>query len=272
MLIVAQFVLLPFIFTFFIHDPYNTHGGSGGSGSNTNEMFFSDGTSTRRRERRKRKRSVHTNGGKPPDATFNGVPVYLQTKLAKDMQSYAHCVGENYREDAWKYRSCRFHMMCLNITTNQFQLFHSDHERLLSVYMAQRVHMHSSTTLLRYTAQNPQFVSIGGINQKWNDDGIQRMKWFPKIVHLNKSDETDVVSYYELPPDSVLVPFHSFNGANPGHLVWDDFLPIYTLLHMFQLVNNKDNDDNNDRELLLLRYDLLVNCILLCASHTTDSY
>ena len=36
---------------------------------------------------------------------------------------------------------------------------------------------------------------------------------------------------------------------NPGHLVWDDFLPIYTLLTMFQL-------DTADREAFLLRYTL----------------
>jgi hypothetical protein len=45
----------------------------------------------------------------------------------------------------------------------------------------------------------------------------------------------------------VLIPFHSLNGANPGHLIWDDFLPIYTLLDMFQLT---------DRALLLMRYVL----------------
>jgi len=37
------------------------------------------------------------------------------------------------------------------------------------------------------------------------------------------------------------------NGANPGHLVWDDFLSIYNLLHMFDLT---------DRELLFMRYIL----------------
>jgi len=112
------------------------------------------------------------------------------------------------------------------------------------VYMAQRVHMHSSTTMFRYGSNNTQDVSIGGINQKWNEDGINRLRWFPKVVHVNRSEE---ITYYELPADSVLLPFHSLNGANPGHLVWDDFLPIYTLLSMFQIA---------DRELILLRYVL----------------
>ena len=29
------------------------------------------------------------------------------------------------------------------------------------------------------------------------------------------------------------VPFHSFFAGNPGHLIWDDFLPVYTLMRMF---------------------------------------
>jgi hypothetical protein len=45
-----------------------------------------------------------------------------------------------------------------------------------------------------------------------------------------------------------MVPFHSMNAANPGHLVWDDFLPIYTLLTMFQLEKGTD--------LLMMRYIL----------------
>lgn len=54
------------------------------------------------------------------------------------------------------------------------------------------------------------------------------------------------LSYYELPSSVVMIPFHSMNGGNPGHLVWDDFLPMFTLLSMFQL-KVKSN------ELLLIR-------------------
>ena len=64
--------------------------------------------------------------------------------------------------------------------------------------------------------------------------------------------------YYALPDSVVLIPFHSLNGANPGHLVWDDFLPIYTLLHMFGLLPSdlNNNKNNNNRQLLLLRHVL----------------
>lgn len=44
------------------------------------------------------------------------------------------------------------------------------------------------------------------------------------------------MGYYSLGADSVLIPYHSLAGQNPGHLVWDDFLPIYTLLTGFGLL------------------------------------
>jgi hypothetical protein len=74
-----------------------------------------------------------------------------------------------------------------------------------------------------------------------NKDGVPRMEWSPIILeHLPRS-------FYVLPENVVLAPFHSLSGSNPGHLVWDDWLPIYTLLDMFQLL---------DKEPLLLRYTL----------------
>jgi hypothetical protein len=77
-------------------------------------------------------------------------------------------------------------------------------------------------------------VSIGGINTKWTwSRGVPRLKWFPKII---KGDLTE--PYYELDDDVVWVPYHSFFAQNPGHLVWDDFLPVYTLLRIFGLLDN----------------------------------
>jgi len=249
LLVAAQFVLIPFLFTLFVHDPYDTHGSSGGfgrgGGMRPNEYvqsLYDHQLESTKRLRMKRTKNAWKHPLYYADGTFNGVPVFLKKRT--NFQSKVHCVGENYKADAWKYRSCRYHMMCFNMSSNEFHIYQSYNERLLSVYMAQRQHMHSSSTMFRYGSKNKQDVSIGGINQKWNDDGIERLRWFPRVVESNRTTE---ITYYELPPDSVMIPFHSLNGANPGHLVWDDFLPIYTLLRMFQLT---------DRELVLLRYVL----------------
>jgi hypothetical protein len=48
-----------------------------------------------------------------------------------------------------------------------------------------------------------------------------------------------------------MIPFHSMAAFNPGHLVWDDFLPLYSLLHIFGFDNKV-----NAVDLLLLRYVL----------------
>jgi hypothetical protein len=70
----------------------------------------------------------------------------------------------------------------------------------------------------------PYGVAIGGINRKWTHEGIPRVKWYPKI----RKDPPK--SFYVLPKDVVLIPFHSLASFNPGHLVWDDFLPLYSTL------------------------------------------
>jgi len=46
-----------------------------------------------------------------------------------------------------------------------------------------------------------------------------------------------------------LIPYHSMAGFNPGHLVWDDFLPLHTLLTAFGLIQ---------KEIVLIRYDLTL--------------
>jgi hypothetical protein len=59
--------------------------------------------------------------------------------------------------------------------------------------------------------------------------------WFPTTT-------TDsFTSYYELDPDVVWLPYYAQkpNANNPGHLLWDYFLPLYKLVAMFVMDNNK---------------------------------
>ena len=91
----------------------------------------------------------------------------------------------------------------------------------------------STSTLM---SQNTE-VSLGGINAKWGS-GKDRLKWFPRIISPS-SDEYRGRGYYALSDDIVLIPHHQLNGMNPGHLVWDDFLPIFNLLRMFYDPANK---------------------------------
>jgi hypothetical protein len=199
------------------------------------------------------------------DGTFNGAPLRLKTVMVEfskqernqqqQQQHHSpllhstriHCVGENYNaETAWQQRSCEFqHLFCFNTSSQRFVVFQSQSERLLSDFLTQRVYdMHASSTLIRYknihiggtmpirpTVQSEQTMSIGGINQKWGNAGIQRLEWFPDIIQLSSSPSTQAAAtaevnstttswqYYELPPSYIMIPYHSLNGANPGECV-----------------------------------------------------
>jgi hypothetical protein len=165
-----------------------------------------------------------------------------------------HCVGENYNAagggTAWQQRSCEFqHLFCFNTSSQRFVVFQSQSERLLSDFLTQRVYdMHASSTLIRYknshhqsnnsivngmgtvptTIRSEQTMSIGGINKKWGDAGIQRLEWFPDIISSQAetqasstiaSNTTTTWQYFELPPSYIMIPYHSLNGANPGECI-----------------------------------------------------
>ena len=87
-------------------------------------------------------------------------------------------------------------------------------------------------------------VSLGGINPKWGwkPNESDAMEWFPTVIDNELKD-----GYYELSEDKVLVTFHSMAAVNVGHLMWDDFFPIFTLMNMFQMEKN---------DLVLVRYVL----------------
>lgn len=127
------------------------------------------------------------------------------------LESHAHCIGDNYKEDNWKHKSCHYRNLCLNRTDNTFVVFRSEHERVLEKnFLGKNKFMHSSTLL-------NQSVSIGGLNQKWTNDGMKRLKWTPRIVDTS----TQVPRQYYL-MKTPLILYHSLNGANPGHVSTDE--------------------------------------------------
>jgi hypothetical protein len=196
----------------------------------------------------KKKKSKQTRAS---DGTFNGYPVYYNNG-SQPIHSSVHCIGQNYQENAWIHRSCKFRHFCFDTTAKEFVLYQSKEEQELDAALAsfgkekQRVDgygrllptdkLSEKTSYVDSSAlsMTNNLVSIGGINKKWTwKHGVPRLKWFPKII---KGDLTE--PYYELDDDVVWVPYHSFFAQNPGHLVWDDFLPVYTLLRIFGLLDN----------------------------------
>ena len=208
------------------------------------------------------------------DGYFNGYPIYFQElEPNQSVYSQIHCVGETYPNQiaspdltpmqrkllkndwTWMYRSCHFHFFCFDVSTNKYIVYQNPHEETFLPFLQQRPSMDVSQSFLFHNPQPTAFlqrhnasfaVSIGGINTKWTlEGGIPRMRWFPEVRKGPPPRQ-----FYTLPPQVVLVPFHSLAAFNPGHLVWDDFLPIYTLLTLFQL------HQPLQYEVLMMRYVL----------------
>lgn len=163
---------------------------------------------------------------RPSDGSFNGYPMYYNNG-SQPIHSSVHCIGQNYQENAWIHRSCKFRHFCFDTSAKEFVLYQSKEEQELDATLASFGKEHNKeqghsgelsekasfvdSSALSMT-NNP--VSIGGINTKWTwSQGVPRLKWFPKII---KGDLTE--PYYELDDDVVWVPYHSFFAQNPGHL------------------------------------------------------
>jgi hypothetical protein len=199
-------------------------------------------------------------------------------------QSAVHCVGETHSDEtAWVYRSCEYSYLCLDPTNHDFfvvkkssstndhedfQQQQQDHRRadaggmmlsgayISTDFVVSRKENNGGTTTTQTTVstpsttdqsvKSPTSVALGGINPRWNgtdfNQGMEKVRWSPRVVHTVPSQ------YYMLDDDVVLVPFHSFAGHNVGHLVWDDFLPIYTLLQIFGLLEKEVYDDVNSEQ------------------------
>jgi hypothetical protein len=160
------------------------------------------------------------------DGTFNNIPIIYRKGAPS---SAVHCVGDDGRPDAvsWMFRSCQFQQLCMNVETKEYLLVRdSKHPEWLPSQTDQQ------QNLTDYT------VALGGINPRWevgegSAGDAHKVKWFPKIV-----DASEVLpsGYYELPTSSLLIPFHSFAAHNVGHLLWDDFYPIFNLMQLFGFV------------------------------------
>jgi hypothetical protein len=203
-----------------------------------------------------------------PDGMFNGFPVYYHEpssmtpataafQFGNSYHSSVQCVGENYQPQdlAWMHRSCHFSLLCFDVEAHEFVVFQRPPptptpkvQQVLATLEERQSIFDVSQTFFRLGTRNMNnsiSVALGGINPKWtmNDYGVPKLQWSPRLIETNHPPP-----FYTLPSHVVMVPFHSLSGENPGHLVWDDWLPIYTLLEMFHLLDDSTNnqDPGND--------------------------
>lgn len=181
--------------------------------------------------------------------TFNGIPV---TFHHNDGVSRVHCIhdkggtNDSRDDDAWKMRSCLYHNLCLNVETHEYVLF-ADTSNNNDV--------------------DTRRVALGAINPRWTHRGfhmgVWKVQWAPRIVYTSPED---FPGFYALPANYLLIPFHSLAAHNIGHLLWDDFYPIFSLLRTFGLVPSPPQQQQQQKQyqLLLLRHKinetLYANC------------
>ena len=239
--------LLPLMAVFFLDTPTITQ-------SNASAWSDKEESPTFSQWRPPRLRAEESQSNNSPDGYFNGFPVYLRqddpdTTTGTDedndnpTHSSVHCVGDNYQEDAWLQRSCSFAMLCYDLSEQDFVIFQSHNDQVLERFLQARpaTKVASSMHVSRNnnTKSETMGVALGGLNLKWSLSTSGRpsstsFKWFPRVLNATALAGKP---YYALPSNTVLVPYHSLSAKNPGHLVWDDFLPIFTLLTMFQMQN-----------------------------------
>ena len=170
----------------------------------------------------------------PPDGTFHGHPMYY-TKRA--VHSEVRCIGDNFQKTAWYYRSCLFRNMCYDLKAKEFVIY-TDQKRL---------------------ERNDMYISSSPFN-KTVAGGGQPAGWFLIAARGEFSPTirtTHVEGFYQLTPDVVWLPYFPQSACNPGHLVWDTFLPLYILMEVFDIRSLKPllfqmshPAESNDREYL----------------------
>ena len=175
------------------------------------------------------------------DVVYVG-PEQIESSLS--IHSNAHCIGETFHDNSWRHRSCKYTRMCFDMKEKEFVLFQSSAEHNIE----KSIREHGNPHFFTFGSALNTSLSLGSLNLQWTekDYGVPSLEWTPKLLigdaELRKS------GFYQLAPGKFFLPFHSMAAINPGHLIWDDFLPIYLLLTAFQT--------NNIQDMVLVRYVL----------------
>ena len=149
-----------------------------------------------------------------PDGSFHGIPMYYTDKV---LQSEVRCIGENFESTSWYYQSCQFRDMCYDLNTKEFVLYTDQIPR-------ERSDVYISTVPYNKT------VAGGGQPAAWFLK-VSRGKFFPTIR------TTPIRGYYQLTSNIVWLPYFPQSACNPGHLVWDTFLPLFILMEIFDIAD-----------------------------------
>jgi hypothetical protein len=162
----------------------------------------------------------------PNDGSLNGIPLFFKEEPLE--YSTISCVGDNFQSDAHTplpgivpvtFNTCAG--IWNDTTWSWFHLLANGNGLTLFLGIV---------SLPVPSIPTFPFCSAVSRSKQWGESPADRLKWFPQVL------PKELISrYYQLPDDCVWIPYHIFAAFNPGHLVLDDWLSIYTLLTMFGL-------------------------------------
>lgn len=160
-----------------------------------------------------------------PDGSFNGFDLFYVNHRPK---SSVHCVGENFNGDrSWLYRSCEFKTLCYDLDHRDFVYFRESNVPMPNELWWSSTQLRPNRTLVAGGSQPRTWFPIV-TEDVWNM--TTRIGMYRPAVFVGKSAPK---GYYRF--DATMLPFyrHPTSHRNPGHLLWDDFLALYTLLDIF---------------------------------------
>lgn len=168
--------------------------------------------------------------------TLNGVPL-IKRENRKLPVSHMDCVSadhfefKNISETMYAVRSCRYRNLCYSFVDKKFVLHmspaESDWQRNWTQFWdSQR----NATTFFGYLSDdgNRSAVSLSPTRSGVVESGGKFQPQWKNQPDIPKT-------YFMLPQNYVWVPFMANIIFNPGHLLMDNFLPIYNLLSIFDL-------------------------------------
>ena len=191
--------------------------------------------------------------------------------------STVSCVGENFHmSDAWMFRSCDYSNLCFDTQRGDFVVVTTP----LQQQMEKQLTKHNSFTRFTYEnkakraweyIKNPVTIStslylnlsLGGLNPNWQNkylkslalqqdaeeyaSGLDTLRWSPRVL-TQEEFMKDTLGFYMLPSNVLMIPFHSHGAIDAVQVLLDDFLPIFTIMNIF---------DYLDRQPVLIRHAIL---------------
>jgi hypothetical protein len=237
--------------------------------------------------------------GYPPVSTAQCIHHTDPQHVDRDGIQYS-AVRQNH--ESWMFTSCHYTNLCWDIQQQDYVRFvtmdsntndesddqndmnHQDTNPYLAIGGVNPRWMTTIKSIMTSSSHDNHHIkkefSVDSDNVK-NIGDSEKMKFRPRTIQIKKDrieiedvkdtfyDNNDFqnldhqVHYHQLPDQHVLVPFHSMAGHNVGHLLWDDFYPIYTLLKLFGRERNSEETmketQQQHQQLLLIRTKLSNN-------------